>query len=387
MTKYLMKKFIGENSQETESHIIRSKYILMAGVVGIVVNIILATVKVIIGLISQSVAIVSDATNNFSDAASSLITLVGLKLSSRPADKRHPYGYGRIEYMSGVIVATLVIVVGVEFFKTSVDRILNPTEVHFTIVQLFILAVSIFAKLWLGNFNKKIGEKTNSSALKAAAADAVSDSIVSAITLLSAIVSKYTSLVIDGYVGFGMSIFIVYSGIQLLREPVSSIIGERADRELVQNIINEVKKYSPIMGAYDLILHNYGPTSYLGSVNVEVPDYLNVGEVYEVIKEAQRNVLDKYDTFLTIGLYSVNTYNIEVMDMKERINKLVVNFPHVIETHAFNLDWKNKTIQFDTVIDFEIKDYEKLRSDIVLAINKEYPEYRITINLDRDFSW
>ncbi len=364
----------------------RNGMIKAVGVVGILVNAVFAVVKLIIGTLSNSVAIMSDAVNNLSDATSSVITLVGLKLSQKPADRKHPLGYGRIEYLSSLVIAVIILIAGGEFFRTSFERIIHPEAVVFTTWQFAILGLTVIGKLFLSRLNVTVGKRANSLALQASGAEAMTDVLASIITIVTAMISQFTGLIIDGYVGLLLAMFIVYTGIKQLIETISSIIGERADKELVKEIYTNLKSYDQILGAYDFILHSYGPSTTVASINLEFSDTLSVKEAYEVMGKAQKELLKKHQIYFVFGLYSVNTYDGEVSQMYENISKILASIPTVISLHAFRVDKKDKVIHFDVVHDFTIKDIGKTKKKIQMEIFKVYPEYQVEINIDFDYA-
>lgn len=364
----------------------REKLVVKAGIVGIIINVMLAIIKIVVGLGANSISIVSDAVNNLSDAVSSVITIIAMKLAARPADKNHPYGFGRIEYLSGSIISAIVLIAGSQFFITSLKRILNPVATVFSGLSILFIIIAVATKLVLGIYTKKMGKKTNSPSLKASGADASYDAIMSAVTLISAIISKVAGISIDGYVGILIALFIIYSGIQMMRETISSILGERADKELVQAIRGEIIKHKPILGAYDFILHNYGPTSMLGSVNVELPDYLNIKEAYLCLQEVQRVIYQKFGVYLVLGIYSVNTYNSEIAKIEKKVRDIVISYNYVLQIHAFLVDAEKKVLSFDAVFDFDNEDDEKLKKKIEERLRLEYQGYQIIIQVDKDYS-
>ncbi len=364
----------------------REKLVVKTGIIGIGTNLILAIIKIIIGLGANSISIISDAVNNLSDALSSGITIVAMKLAGKPADKKHPYGFGRVEYLSGSIISAIVVIAGAEFFTSSLKRVLNPSSTDFSVVSIILIIIAIAAKLILGWYTKLMGKKANSPSLKASGADSLYDAIMSFGTLISAIISKLVGVSIDGYVGILISLFIIYSGISMMRETISSILGERADRELVQEIRNEIVKHKPILGAYDLILHNYGPTSMLGSINVELPDYLNIKEAYLSLQEVQRLIYQKYGVYLVIGIYSVNTDNSEIAEIEKKVRDIVLSYKYVLQMHAFVVDTAKKAMSFDAVFDFDNENDEKLKKEILKKLSEEYQGYQIRIQVDKDYS-
>ena len=266
LSNFLIKSFI-KNSEDIENEQVRNKYGNLAGIVGIISNLALAITKIIVGFITSSVSITADGFNNLSDTASSAITIIGFKLANRPADKEHPFGHGRVEYISALIVAFMVMLVGLQFIKSSIDRILNPVTIRFEVIPFILLFISVIVKIWLSRFNKFIGEKINSAALKATALDALGDVFTSSCVLISFLASRYTVLPIDGYVGLVVSAAILYAGFSLVRDTISPLLGEAPDENLVKNIKEGVLSYKHIIGVHDLIIHNYGVGRCMASIH------------------------------------------------------------------------------------------------------------------------
>lgn len=383
MVDQWLERFLHKNDQSPER---RPKLIRLAGISGIIANAVFASVKLVVGTFANSVSIVSDAVNNLSDALSSIITLAGLKLSERPPDYKHPLGYGRIEYISGMIVSTLVLMTGIEFFKTSAERVFHPQAVFFSTAQLLVLMITILGKWILSRFNIVIGKETDSDSLIASGMDAKMDVIASIVTVAAAIVSKFTGWSIDGYVGILLSLFILYTGIDLVRDTLSSIIGERPEKSLAENIKAEVMKYEPVMGAYDLILHNYGPVTRLGSLNLEIPDTVTVEKAYEAMTAAQQGIYKKYGIYFTFGLYSVNTYDTEIIKARENAKNIVLSIPGTISLHAFNYDKGHDVMRFDVVVDFSVHNFAAFRQQVTEKILQNYPGITILINIDLDYA-
>lgn len=364
----------------------RVKLIRLAGIAGIVANGLFAAVKLVVGLAANSVSIISDAVNNLTDAVSSVITLVGLRLAQRPPDRKHPLGYGRIEYISGMVISALVLVTGVEFLQTSVGRIFAPEATNFATVQFVVLGITILGKWVLSRFVIAVGKKTDSDSLVASGTDARMDVLASLLTVAAAIVSKFTGWHIDGYIGVALSLFILYTGISLIRETISSIIGERPEKQLADKIKAEVLKYQPVVGAYDLILHNYGPTTKLGSLNLEIPDYVTVEKAYETMDKAQQDIYLQYGIYLTFGLYSVNTYDTEVVQRREDITRIITALPGAISLHNFHFDKENNFFRFDVIVDFSIHDFSRFRKQAQQAVVQNYPGARVEMNIDLDYA-
>lgn len=299
LSKFLVKTFI-KNYTNIENHKVRDAYGYLGGIVGIAINLALFAIKFTIGFISNSISVTADAINNLSDATSSIITIIGFKMASKPADKEHPFGHGRIEYISGLIVSFLVLLVGVEFIRSSYERITNPTPVIFQWTSFIIILLSILVKLWLSSFSKFIGKAINSSALEASGFEALGDVFTSGCVALSLILSRYITFPIDGYLGILISLFILYSGYSLIKETLNPLLGEAPDRKLVEKIMREIAKYKHIIGVHDLMIHNYGPRNTLASIHVEVPCTLSLIELTETIDKAETEISEHLNINMVI---------------------------------------------------------------------------------------
>ncbi len=363
----------------------RSKEIFKTSIVGIVVNLLLVGFKAAIGLITNSIAIVLDAINNLSDALSSVITIVGMKLAGKSPDKKHPMGYGRIEYLTSAIISVIVLYAGVSSLVSSVKQIIHPEKAEYSTVSLIIVGVAVFVKLGLGLYVKKKGKQHNSDALVASGTDALFDSIISASTLVAAIIFIITKISLESYLGVIISVIIIKSGIDILRETLSKILGEREDAELTLGIKQTVRSIDGVRGAYDLVLNNYGPDSYLGSVHIEVPDYFTAAQIDALTREIQREVMKKHNIYMSaVGIYSYNTGDDEAAKIRDEIEKIVFTFDKVIQVHGFYLDSVRNTISLDIVADFGAK-YSML-DEIKAKISKAYPDYSLDIAMDTDIS-
>ncbi|KOR26230.1 cation diffusion facilitator family transporter [Clostridium sp. L74] len=389
-TRFLITKFI-KNHNDVNNRKVRDAYGYLASIVGILCNIILFITKLSIGLISNSIAVIADAFNNLSDAASSIITFLGFKLASKPADKEHPFGHGRIEYLSGFIVSFMVLLVGVEFIKSSFNKIIHPTLVKFQLIPFVILILSILVKLWLSIFNKFIGNKIDSNALKATSFDALSDVIASFFVALSLIISKWISIPLDGYFGIVISLFILYSGISLIKETLNPILGEAPDSKLVNEIIDNIMRNDLIMGVHDLIIHNYGPRRYMASIHAEVPSNESIVKIHEVIDKAENEISKKLDLLLVIHMDPINVDNKEIAYTRKEVVKILEEFSIIKSMHDFRMVGEDeyKNLIFDIVIDHSFKltsELEnQLKKDIDNCIKKLHPKYNTVITIDRDF--
>lgn len=388
---FLIKKFIKEPENITDEST-RNQYGLLGGVVGIISNLILFIIKLTIGLLSSSISILADGFNNFFDCTSSIITIVGFKLANKPADSEHPFGHGRIELISGLIVAFMIMIFGFEFLKTSFTKILNPDTVSFELASFIILIFSIFIKLWLSKFNLILGNKINSSALKASALDAKGDVFTSLCVVISFFTSQFTTLPIDGFVGLIVSVGIIYSGFNLVKETVSPLIGEAPSKELVDSIINGLMSYDGIIGVHDLIVHDYGAGKCIASVHAEMPANLGVMVMHEIADEAEREMSSKLNILLVIHTDPICTDDEVIINTKKEIEKIIYQNDLIISMHDFRLvgDNDKKNLIFDIVVNpSEVKstnDENNLLVWITKHVKEIYPNYNCIITIDKDYN-
>lgn len=365
----------------------RDAIIVRTSIIGILANVFLAGFKAFVGLASNSIAIVMDAVNNVSDAASSVITIVGTKLAAKEPDRKHPFGYGRIEYLSAMVISVLVLYAGITAFVESVKKIIEPETPDYSAVSLIIVGVAVVVKIVLGRFVKSTGEKVNSDALINSGKDAVMDSIISASTLVAAAVYLIFHVSLEAWLGAAIALFIIKSGVGMLRDTLSQILGERADAELAREIKATVTGYPEISGAYDLVLHNYGPDSYNGSLHIEVPDTLSADDLDKLIRKVSVDVYGKHNVILTaIGVYSVNTRNPEAVEAREKVTGIVTAIPHVLQVHGFYYDTAEKVIRFDFVVSFDAPNRRQVYEEVVGAVQKAYPDFTLQVAMDTDFS-
>lgn len=366
---------------------VRSKKIVTTSIVGIVANVLLAAFKAVIGLGANSIAIVMDAVNNLSDAASSVITIVGAKLAGKPADKKHPFGYGRIEYLSAMVISVIVLYAGITALTGSVRKIITPDTPEYSTVSLMIVAVAVGVKILLGLYVKSVGKQVNSDSLVNSGQDALMDSIISASTLVAAAVYLLFHVSLEAWLGAIIAVFIIKSGFEMLRETLSKVLGEHGDAELARGIRDTLLQHPEISGAYDLVLHNYGPDTYQGSVHIEVPDTLNADDLDRLIRKVTLEVLHQHDVLLTaIGVYSLNTQDPEAIRAREEVSALALAVPHVMQIHGFYLDRTERSIRFDIVVSFDARDRNAVYQQVLTAVQNAYPEHSIQIGLDTDFS-
>lgn len=363
----------------------RDKKIVKISILGIIVNVILVVFKMIVGLLANSIAIILDAINNLSDALSSIITIIGTKLAGKKPDKKHPYGYGRIEYISSVIIAIIVLFAGITSLKESAEKIIKPENTNYTIFSLIIILSTVFVKYFFGRYVKKEGEKLKSSSLIASGTDAISDSFLSASTLLAAIISYFFKVSLEGYLGIIISIFILKSAIEILKETLNDMIGVRADTELTNKIKNKILKYEKIEGVYDLIIHNYGPNNIIATAHIQLDDEITAKEIHRITRNITMDIYKDYGIIITIGIYASNDKG-EYKNIKKHIQKLIKEYPNIIQMHGFYVDEEKKQISFDIIFNFDEKNPEKITKKIKKDMKTKYPKYSYNIIIDTDFS-
>ena len=362
----------------------RSKVIVRTSIVGIATNVVLSAFKAAVGFFTGSIAVTLDAVNNLSDALSSVITIVGAKLSNRPPNKKHPLGYGRMEYLSAMSVAAIVLYAGGTSAVESIKKIIHPEDADYSSASLVIIASAVIVKIVLGKFVKREGERVNSGALIASGADALFDAILSLSVLASAIIFITTGISLEAYVGVAISLFIIKSGIEMLRDTVDDILGKRNDKDLVKKIKKILSSEAPVRGAYDLLLNNYGPNKFYGSVHLELPDTMTVEEVDVLTRKLESRVFKETGVTLTgVGVYSYNTGNDEAAKIRNHILHIVKAHEWALQMHGFFVDLSEKAIRFDVVLSFDISPEEALKT-LYSDLSKEYPEYKIHISPDVD---
>ena len=364
----------------------RDKVIIRTSVVGILTNVCLAVFKAIIGISSNSIAIILDAVNNLSDALSSIITIAGTKLAGKLPDKKHPLGYGRVEYLSAMIVSGIVLYAGITSAVESVKKIIHPEKPDYSMISLVIIAVAVGVKLILGRYVKAQGEKVKSGSLIASGSDALFDVVLSASVLGSAIVYMLSGLSLEAIVGAIISVVIIESGIEMMIETLDEILGVRADKDLTGEIKKILNELPQVRGAYDLIVYNYGPDKNLASVHIELPDTMTVEEVDVLTRQAEKRVYDETGIILVgVGVYSYNTGDNEAAKLQNDVRKMVLAHDWALQLHGFYVDISQKEIRFDVVLSFDIKPSEALEI-LYGELNQAYPDYSFQIAPDVDVS-
>lgn len=364
----------------------RQKVIVRTSVIGIIVNILLAAFKAAVGLISNSIAVVLDAVNNLSDALSSVITILGTKLAGKKPDRKHPLGHGRVEYITAMIVAAIVIYAGITAAIESVKKIIDPAEVGYSKVSLLIIAVAVVTKVLLGRYVKAKGESVESGALVASGTDALSDAVLSFAVLVTALIYTFTGVSLEAYVGVIIAGFIIKAGIEMITDTVSDILGRRADEELSKKVKGLLTEEPEVLGAYDLFLHNYGPGKYYGSVHLELPDTMTVAEVDVLTRKVQNRIYQETGVIMTgVGVYSHNTTDDEAAEIRNEVQKIVMDHDWALQMHGFYLDTEEKDMRFDVVMSFDIDHHDGLRI-LQEEVKERFPEYRIYIAPDIDIT-
>ena len=364
----------------------RDKVIIRTSVIGIAANVLLAAFKAVIGLASNSIAVVLDAVNNLSDALSSIITIVGTKLAGKLPDKKHPLGYGRIEYLSAMLVSGIVLYAGITSAVESVKKIIHPEKPDYSVISLVIIAVAVLVKIVLGRYVKAQGEKVNSGSLVASGSDAMFDAILSSSVLASAIIFKVSGISLEAYVGAVISVIIIKSGVEMMMETLDQILGERAEKEITDKIIAIMKEEKDVRGAYDLVLHNYGPDKHLGSVHIELPDHMTVREVDRLTRKLEAKVYKETGVIMTgVGLYSYNTGDSGAAKIQNDVQERVLAHDWALQLHGFYVDTETKEMTFDVVMSFDIRPKEGLQI-LYEEMRKAYPDYKIVIAPDVDVS-
>ena len=365
----------------------REKTIIRTSIIGILANIALAAFKAVIGLMTNSIAIVLDAVNNITDAGSSVVTIVGTKLAGREPDKKHPFGHGRIEYLSAMIIAVIVLYAGITSLVESIRHILHPRTPAYDAVSLIIIAVAVIVKILLGRYVKRIGKRVHSDSLVNSGEDATLDSVISASTLVAAAVFLLFHVSLEAWLAAVISGVIIKSGIDMLRNTISQILGEQNDPGLALSIRQTVAAFPGVQGAYDLVLHNYGPDTWSGSIHIEVPDTYSADQLDHLIRDIQTAVYEQHRVILTaIGVYSVNTKDPEIVEAKQKVEEIVLAHPYVRQMHGFHLHKREKFMRFDIVISFDARDRRAVYEQVVADVQKAFPGYILQVVMDMDYA-
>lgn len=388
MTELLVKKFVKDH-ESVEKMSVRTAYGVLASVVGIFCNVILFVAKFLIGSMSHSVSIIADGFNNLSDAGSSILSFVGIKMASKPADEEHPFGHGRMEYVTALVVAFLVIDIGLSFLKDSIGKIRNPEEIQFHVISVVVLLLSIAVKLWLGFFNKKLGIKIHSQVMMASAADAMGDVLATSATILSILVFHFLHINIDSFVGIGVSLVVMKAGVGIAKDTLEPLLGEAVPKEICDQITNFVESYDGVCGTHDLIVHNYGPGRSMASVHAEVPNDVDIEISHEIIDRIEREAVRKLGMFLVIHMDPVELNNEQLQAMKQKVERVVKGIDEVLSIHDFRMvDGKQQiNLIFDLVVPISY-DKEKKKEVCQIIRRKMYEldtRYQCVIQVESSF--
>ncbi len=370
-----------------EHELSRERIIVNTSIIGIVANVFLAAFKAVIGLMTNSIAILLDAVNNFSDAGASIITIVGTKLAGKEPDKKHPFGYGRVEYLSAMVISLIVLYAGITSFEESVEKIIHPEAAEYTTVSLVIVAVAVVVKIVLGRYVKSVGMKVNSDSLVNSGEDATLDSIISASTLVAAGIFMAFHISLEAWLGAIISIVIIKSGVEMLKDTISQILGERNDAELAKAIKDTVISFPGVQGAYDLVLNNYGPNTWNGSIHIEVPDTYSADQLDHLIRAISMKVLAEHQVVLTaVGVYSVNTQDEEVIAARNKVSEIVFSHKYVKQMHGFYLLKEPKSMRFDIVVSFDAKNRKGVYNEVIADVQNAFLDYDLQVTMDTDYT-
>ncbi len=364
----------------------REKEIVKISVLGIIVNVVLVMFKMAVGFLSDSIAILMDGVNNLTDAFSSVVTIIGTKFANKAPDKKHPYGYGKIEYVSSVTVAVIILLAGLTAFRESFDKVLHPARADYSAVSLVIIAVAVAVKFFLGRYVKAAGKVYHSDSLTASGTDAVMDAVISFSTLVAAGVSMLFSVSVEGILGVVISVFIFKTGIEILMESLGNMIGARVDGRLSAELKEFICRDPRVLGAYDLSLHQYGPDRFIGSVHIELPDDMTAREIHGLTRQITNDVFAAFGIILTVGIYASNTKGEIFAEMKRTLSDLIKEYPEILQMHGFYADADQMTVYFDLIIDFKTENKEQLESEVIRRMKDRFVDYEFVAVLDSDVS-
>lgn len=350
LTNYLLGLVTKDNNLNDKNTRVKVGY--LASFVGLIANVLLSVLKLTIGFLISSISVTADGINNLSDAASSIISIIGFKLSNMPADKEHPYGHGRIEYITALMVAFMVILVGFQFIQTSYKRIVNPLAVKFEIFSFIILIISISVKIWLSIFYKDLGQKIDSSVLKATSSDALGDVLTTSVVVVSIVIGRYTALPIDGFMGILVSLLIMYNGFNLVKDTISPLIGEAPNEGLIKSIYDDVLNYEHITGAHDLVVHTYGVGRTMATIDVEFPAYIDNITIHDVIDSMEREIGEQYNLTLVVHMDPLGPESKERYQLRKEVKEILKENPAIKSIHDFQILENNneKIIEFHLVV-------------------------------------
>lgn len=362
----------------------RQRIIIRTSVIGIVTNLVLVAFKMTVGLIAASNAIVLDAVNNLTDVFSSVVTIVGTKLAARRPDREHPYGHGRYEYLAALVVGAIIFSVGAFALVESIPKVFHPGLADYSLASIIVISAAILVKIFLGLYVKSVGRAQDSASLLASGLDAMFDAVLSFSTLIGIFSTMFFRVSLDGILGVIISLFIIKTSLEILSNSVLDIIGGRSDPGLSRKLHAFVCSFPEVSGAYDLILHDYGPGAYMGSIHIQVPDRLTAKDIHRLTSEISQGALSRYNITLTVGIYAENSQTKTHQAMRRHLEEIIEHYPAVLQSHGFYVDDQQKLVTFDLVIDYFYREKLKLKNRIVREFRRAYPEYRCRVTLDLD---
>lgn len=388
MTDFLVRHFV-KDYEHTEKVSVRTAYGVLASIVGIICNIFLFLVKLVVGLMVHSVSVMADAFNNLSDAGSSLISFVGVKIASKPADEEHPFGHGRMEYISALIVSFLVLEVGFTFLKDSISKIKSPEAIRFQMVSVVILLLSICVKLWLGLFNRKLGKKIDSKVMIAVFTDSMGDVLTTTATIVSLLFFHFTEINIDGIVGIGVALVVMWAGVGIAKDTLEPLLGEAIDPEEYQRIKKFVESYDGVIGSHDLIVHNYGPNRSMASIHAEVPNNADIKESHEIIDKIERDAVENLGIFLVVHMDPVEVEDKNVLRIRDFANKQIAEIDSSCSIHDFRMVDGTHQINliFDLVVprEYNQEKQKEVEEALCRRLKEQDPRYAFVITVEHNF--
>ena len=363
----------------------RDNKIIRISFLGVLINLILAGFKAAVGIVANSIAIILDAVNNLSDVLSAVITIIGTKLSGKKPDKEHPFGHGRIEYLTSILLSLIIFAAGISSLKESVQKIIKPELATYSIVSVIIVIIAIFVKFFFGKYLQRQGTALNSRTLIATGIDCFSDAIISLSTLVSAIISIIWQISIEGYIGILISMFIIKAAYTILKETLNDMIGIRADSETTKKLKDKMLSYEEVLGVYDLILHNYGPNKIIATAHIQVRDDMKAREIHHITREIATDVFNEFGILITIGIYASNDEG-EYGDIQKYLNRISKKYKTIEQIHGFYVDNKTKNVSFDMIFSFDEINPEEIVKQITKKLKDKYPKYDFNVIIDTNFS-
>ena len=363
----------------------REGIIVTTSGMGILVNLLIAVTKIVVGLISSSIAIISEGANNAGDALSSVMALIGAKLAKKHPDEKHPFGYGRIEYLCGLVIAVVILVTGIELLIGSAKRIFHPETLHISYIALVLVALSAAVKFFLGNYTVRMGRKVGSTALEAVGTDCKTDCFASIITIVSALIFLVFKWNVDAYAGVITSLLLIKAGVEALRETLGEILGRPGDKELAAKLYKEIRSTDGILAAVDMMLHNYGPEAWSGSVNVEIDHKKTVGEIYQLLHELQLRIMHEYHVTMVFGVYAVDYDGEYMKELRKTIAGFIRKQEHVKSFHAVYIDQRSDKIYCDFIVDYELKDWEELKKEFEQYMAEKYTGKEVVLTIETEY--